>query len=143
MNICGNLRGDLVERYACLLGGANQAPDQTVALTERNACLDEEICEICGPHRRVEGRGHPSGVHGEGVDRSRHRRQHGRQGIARVEQQRLVFLQILLIAGGNAFQRREQRDAVTQQPSRLPARQLEHVRIAFLRHEAGTGTEGV
>src|SRR5882762_3842210 len=103
----------------------------------------QQIGEIGGPHRRVERCGHPLDVHGERVDRSGDGGQHHRQRIARVEQQRLVFLQVFLIAGRNSFQHGEQRDAVAQHPSGLAARQLEHIRVAFLRHEAGAGAEVV
>src|SRR3989442_661917 len=71
------------------------------------------------------------------------RREDRPQRVARVEQPRLGFLQILLIPGGNSLQRGEQRDQIAQHPACLAARQLEHVRISFLRHEAGPGTKGV
>src|SRR5438093_6566934 len=50
-------------------------------------------------------------------------------------------MQNILMDGGDALERREQRNTVAEQSSSLAARQLEHVGIALLRHQARAGAE--
>ncbi len=133
----------LVEWDPCLLRLPHQPPDEPVALPERDASFDQEIREVGGAHRRIERRSHSLGIDGECVERSRHRREHHGQRVARVEQQRFVFLKVLLVARRNPLERREQRDQVTKEASGLAARQLEDVRVPLLWHEARASTKCV
>src|SRR5437762_7071394 len=64
-------------------------------------------------------------------------------GIDRIEERFLVLLQIAIVAAGQAFQYGEQTDEISNEAAAFPARQLSHIRIFFLRHQAGTGGEGV
>ena len=107
MDAGGDLWGNLVECDAGLLGGTYELADQSMTFAERHAGVHEQIGEIGGAHRRIESGRHALWVDGEGVDRAGDGWQHGRERIDRIEQQRLVFLQILLISRRNSLQCRQ------------------------------------
>src|SRR5690349_10406298 len=109
--------GHPVQRYSRALGLANQSPDQPVTLAKWNAGLHQEVGEVRGTQRRVEGGAHPALVGGHRRDGSGHRGEHERERVERVEQERLVLLEILAVTGGEALQRRQERDQITQEPS--------------------------
>ena len=114
-----------------------------MTLPKRHAGFHQSVGEVGGAQRGVERGTHAPGIHAQRGHGPGGRGQHEGQGVERVEQQRLVFLEVLAVPRGQALQSREEGDQVAQQPTRLGPRQLEDVRVALLRHQARAGAEVV
>src|SRR6266566_8072418 len=60
-----------------------------------------------------------------------------------IEERLLIFLKIAIIRGGKRFQHRQDRDQISIKPAGLAARQLRHIGILLLRHQARAGGKSV
>ena len=89
------------------------------------------------------GGAHPLGHELQVGDHPGHRGEAERQQVVRVEQRRLVVLQILGIGQRQALQQHQQRDQVADDPRRMAADQLGGVGVALVGHDRRSGRPGV
>ena len=62
--------------------------------------------------------------------------------VDRVEDRGLILLEISVVSLGQALQRREERDQISDDPAGLSAGQFGDVGIPFLRHQAAARAQG-
>ena len=84
-----------------------------------------------------------SGMNRTSGNRGRHHVQRLVADVQRTEQRRLDQLQVALVAGREFGGDAEHLDEAGLRGGRAPADQLEHVRVALLRHDRRAGREGV
>ena len=79
----------------------------------------------------------------EGLDQSREGRDAGGRGVARVEDQVLVLLEVAVVREGQALLHHEEGDEVAVGAARLAPDELGGVGVALLRHHRGAGGAGL
>ena len=88
---------------------------------------------VAAAYGRIRRRLHALDVERERRHQARHRGQGQRDLVDRVEQRRLVLLQIAVVAERQALERRQQAREVADHPARLAPRQLGDVGVLLLR----------
>ncbi len=122
------------------MGAADERPDGAVRLAERHTLADEVLGEVGGSEvGLVGGDLHAGGVEGERRDHAPERPGGELAGVERVEERRLVLLEVAVVGEGQALERRKEAGEVADEPSRLASHELGDVGVLLLRQHRRAG----
>src|SRR2546423_6823484 len=115
-----------------------------MGIPERHTLAHEQVREI-GRRREVAAKGGRHAVTTE-VSRRDHfleRREKSYECVDGIEQWLLVLLHVLVIRERNPLHNGEERQEITEDTASLAPRELRHVGILLLRHDAASGRDAV
>ena len=110
---------------------------------EGDAALDQQVGQVGREEEPVGGRRHPGGVEAQVRQHPGHDVERLPERVGRIEERRLVLLEVAVVGERQALQRGEQRHQRARHAPGLAAHQLRHVRVLLLRHHRAAGREGV
>ena len=132
------------ERHAAFDAFAHDLSGNLVSRPEGHALPGQIVGAVGCSHEAVfSGPAHGGGVRRPGGD---HRREHGQagfDGIGRVERGFLILLHVLVIGKRQALEHRQRAHQVAVDAAGFSARQLGHVAVFLLRHDARAGGKRV
>mmetsp|Transcript_13633 Transcript_13633/g.43056 ORF Transcript_13633/g.43056 Transcript_13633/m.43056 type:complete len:252 (-) Transcript_13633:879-1634(-) len=133
------VEGEVGDGAALALGELDGGAGDVVGLAKRDVFADEVLGEVGREHLVGEGGAHLVGVDGEGVDDAGGDGEGEPEGVGDVEDGLLVFLEVLVVGGGQRGDEGDESRGGGREAGGLAADELEGVGVALLGHQGGAG----